>query len=143
MLSDSVEKRCGNVDVSSNHETKFLEYQSFEPLEPPNFPERDGVIPVNIARKENSFEISLSLRMIKRKKQWQEGFRKARELAYCSVDKAFSSMVFIIQELQSYTLQMREILFYEDLQRILVRFRRRCMRPLSGCFSKCSHVRRL
>ncbi|KAL2468646.1 uncharacterized protein Fot_50222 [Forsythia ovata] len=94
MLSDSVEKMCGNVDVSSNHETKFLEYQSFEPLEPPDFLERDEIIPVNIP---------LSLRMIKRKEQWQEGFREARELAYCSVDKAFSSMVFIIQELQSYT----------------------------------------
>ncbi|KAL2508301.1 Tetratricopeptide repeat (TPR)-like superfamily protein [Forsythia ovata] len=121
MRSDSIEKRCGNVDVSSDIETKFLEYQSFEPLEPPDFPERDEIIPANIERKANSFEIPLSLRMIKRKKQWQEGFREAGELAYCSVDKAFSSMVFIIQELQSYTLQMREILFYEDLQGILVR----------------------
>ncbi|KAL9992990.1 hypothetical protein Hdeb2414_s0023g00624011 [Helianthus debilis subsp. tardiflorus] len=30
-------------------------------------------------------------------------------------------MVFIIRELQSYTLQMRELLYYEDLQHILVR----------------------
>ena len=30
-------------------------------------------------------------------------------------------MVFIIRELHSYTLQMRELLFYEDLQCILAR----------------------
>ncbi|CAA2980219.1 Tetratricopeptide repeat-like superfamily [Olea europaea subsp. europaea] len=121
MLLDSVKTRCENVDVSSNGETKFLEYQSFEILKPPDFPERDEIIPVNMERRANRVEIPLSLRMIKRKKQWQEGFRKAGELAYCSVNKAFSSMVFIIQELQSYTLQMRETLFFEDLQGILVR----------------------
>ncbi|CAA2989746.1 RNA-processing, HAT helix [Olea europaea subsp. europaea] len=121
MVPDSVETRWENVDDISNGETKFLEYQSFEPLEPPDFPERDEIIPSNIERKANSFEIPLSLRLIKRKKQWQEGFREAGESAYCSVNKAFSSMVFIIQELQSYTLHMREILFYEDLQGILVR----------------------
>ncbi|CAI9759126.1 unnamed protein product [Fraxinus pennsylvanica] len=120
-VPDSVETRCESVDVSSNGETKFLEYQSFEPLKPPDFPERDEIIPASIERKANSVEIPLSLRMIKRKMQWQEGFREAGELAYCSVNKAFSSMVFIIRELQSYTLQMRGILFYEDLRGILVR----------------------
>ncbi|XP_073008532.1 uncharacterized protein [Typha latifolia] len=40
----------------------------------------------------------------------------------CPVKKAFSSMVFIIRELHSYTLQMRQLLFsYEDLQGILAR----------------------
>ncbi|XP_048430948.1 uncharacterized protein LOC125472915 [Pyrus x bretschneideri] len=53
--------------------------------------------------------------------QWQEGFREAGESACCSVKKAFSSMVFIIRELHSYTLQIREILFFEDLQGILSR----------------------
>ncbi|KAE8124930.1 hypothetical protein FH972_019769 [Carpinus fangiana] len=53
--------------------------------------------------------------------QWQEGFREVGESAYCSVKKAFSSMVFIIRELQSYTLHIREFLFYEDLQGILAR----------------------
>ena len=59
--------------------------------------------------------------MIKRKMQWQEGFREAGESAYCSVKKAFSSMVFIIRELHAHSLQMREFLFTEDLQGILAR----------------------
>ncbi|KAK6927080.1 hypothetical protein RJ641_008799 [Dillenia turbinata] len=76
----------------------------------------------SIERKANSVDLPVSLRMIKRKKQkWQEGFREAGENAYCSVKKAFSSMVFIIRELHSYSLQMRELLFYEDLQGILTR----------------------
>ncbi|CAN6443013.1 unnamed protein product [Victoria cruziana] len=41
------------------------------------------------------------------------------ESAYCSMKKAFSSMVFIIRELQSYTLRIRQLLFYEDLQGIV------------------------
>ncbi|KAL3649153.1 hypothetical protein CASFOL_005556 [Castilleja foliolosa] len=79
----------------------------------PFFPERDETI----ERKANRVEIPLSLRMIKRKKQeWQKGIG---ESARCSVKKAFSSMVFIIRELHSYTLQMREILYYEDLRGII------------------------
>ncbi|KAK9055326.1 hypothetical protein SSX86_026409 [Deinandra increscens subsp. villosa] len=79
------------------------------------------MIPSSIERKANSVDLPFSLRIIKRKKQWQDGMREAGESAYCSVKKAFSSMVFIIRELQSYTLQMRELLYYEDLQDILVR----------------------
>lgn len=77
----------------------------------------------SIEMKANSVDLPLSLRMIKQKikKEWQEGFIEAGESAYCSVKKAFSSMVFIIRELHSYTLQMREFLFYEDLQGILAR----------------------
>ncbi|XP_002525619.2 uncharacterized protein LOC8276385 [Ricinus communis] len=78
----------------------------------------DSVDWSEIERKANSVELPLSLRMIKRKMRWQEEFR---ESAYCSVKKAFSSMVFIIRELHSYTLQMRELLFTQDLQGVLVR----------------------
>ncbi|KVI11893.1 Tetratricopeptide-like helical [Cynara cardunculus var. scolymus] len=88
-------------------------------MEPPEWP--GDMIPASIERKANSVELPFSLRIIKRKKQWQEGLREAGGSAYCSVKKAFSSMVFIIRELQSYTLQMRELLYYEDLQEILVR----------------------
>lgn len=87
--------------------------------DPPEW--QDETIPATIERKANSVDLPLSLRIIQRKMQWQEGFREAGELAYCSMKRAFSSMVFIIQELQSFTLQMREVLFYEDLQGILVR----------------------
>ncbi|XP_035838022.1 uncharacterized protein LOC118485716 [Helianthus annuus] len=76
------------------------------------------MIPASIERKANSVDLPFSLRIIKRKKQC---IKEAGESAYCSVKKAFSSMVFIIRELQSYTLQMRELLYYEDLQHILVR----------------------
>ncbi|KAF2312580.1 hypothetical protein GH714_035136 [Hevea brasiliensis] len=89
--------------------------------EPPDWSGRDYTIPASIERKANKVDLPLSLRMIKRKMQWQEGFRDAGESAYCSVKKAFSSMVFIIRELHSYALHMRELLFTEDLQGIIVR----------------------
>ncbi|KAD6119867.1 hypothetical protein E3N88_11138 [Mikania micrantha] len=88
-------------------------------MNPPDW--TGDMIPASIERKANSVDLPFSLRIIQRKKQWQEGFREAGESAYCSVKKAFSSMVFIIRELQSFTLQMREALFYEDLQGVLVR----------------------
>ncbi|KAK9724163.1 hypothetical protein RND81_05G053100 [Saponaria officinalis] len=67
-------------------------------------------------------DLLISLRMIKRKKnQLKESLKVAGETAYCSMKKAFSSMVFMIRELHSQSLQMREQLFYEDLQGILVR----------------------
>ncbi|XP_030447580.1 uncharacterized protein LOC115670441 [Syzygium oleosum] len=84
----------------------------------------EAIIPANIERRANSVDLPLSLRMIKRKMQWKEGFREAEESAYCSVKKAFASMVFIIRELHSFALQMREVLFYEDLQGILARVQR-------------------
>ncbi|XP_060175428.1 uncharacterized protein LOC132606104 [Lycium barbarum] len=111
-----------SVSSDGGHDIKFLENQRpFDPLEQPDWPERDEIIPANIEWKANSVDLPFSLRIIKRKKQWQDGIREAGESAYCSVKKAFSNMVFIIRELQSYTLQMREMLFYEDLQGILVR----------------------
>ncbi|PON63036.1 Signal transduction response regulator [Parasponia andersonii] len=89
--------------------------------EPPDWTATDEIIPASIERKANSVDLPLSLRIIKRKIQWQDSFREVGESAYCSVKKAFSSMVFIIRELHSYSLQMREFLFYEDLQDILSR----------------------
>lgn len=76
----------------------------------------------SVEMKAKSLDLPLSLRMIKRKKkQLQVNLLETGESAYCSVKKAFSSMVFIIRELHSYTLQMREVLFFEDLQGILAR----------------------
>ncbi|KAL8525745.1 hypothetical protein ACS0TY_015108 [Phlomoides rotata] len=119
-IDDLIDTPSENCDVATNYEVNFFENQKpFDALEPPDFLERDEIIPANIERKANCVDIPLSLRIIKRKKQWQEGFMDAGESAYCSVMKAFSSMVFIIRELHSYTLQMREILFYEDLQGVL------------------------
>ncbi|WOL04713.1 hypothetical protein Cni_G13435 [Canna indica] len=90
---------------------------------PPVWP--DQIVPASVEKNANSVELPLSLRIIKRKKRWQDGWlREAGESAYCSVKRAFSSMVFMIRELQSYTLQMREVLFHEDLQGILERVQR-------------------
>lgn len=95
-------------------------FSPFEPLQPPEWSAMEDIIPASIERKANSVEIPFSLRIIKRKKkQLQQGFVEAGDSACSSVKKAFSSMVFIIRELHSFTLQMREMLFYEDLQGIL------------------------
>jgi hypothetical protein len=73
----------------------------------------------------NTCDMPASLRMIKQRKQqladWEEGFWEVGESACCSVNKAFSSMVFMIRELHSYILYMRQGLFYEDIQDILGR----------------------
>ncbi|KAG6466380.1 uncharacterized protein LOC122036194 [Zingiber officinale] len=89
--------------------------------EPPDWPGQ--IVPACVEKNANSVELPLSLRIIKRKKRWEDGgwLREAGESAYCSVKRAFSSMVFIIRELQSYTLQMREELFCEDFQGIVAR----------------------
>jgi len=112
-----------SCDAANANDSESEDFQEISPsvsfaeeFEPP-----EEIIPANIERKANSVELPFSLRIIKKKLQWKEGFRDAGESAYCSVKKAFSSMVFIIRELHSYTLQMREVLFYEDLQGILQR----------------------
>ncbi|KAF5744521.1 hypothetical protein HS088_TW07G00093 [Tripterygium wilfordii] len=128
VVSDTRDNHDNSLDssefIDNNTSINFVQNGTEFPLdsmEAPYWPERDYIIPVSIERKANSVDLPLSLRMIKKKMQWQEGFREAGESAYCSVKKAFSSMVFIIRELHSYTLQMREVLFYEDLQGILGR----------------------
>ncbi|XP_038992032.1 uncharacterized protein LOC120115375 [Hibiscus syriacus] len=83
--------------------------------DPPDWPERDEVCRIDIEQKARCFGIPHSVRMIKRKQKWKEGFVDAGEFAYCSVKKAFSSLVLIIRELQSYTLVIREGLNCEDL----------------------------
>lgn len=108
------------IETNSDITNHVVESQNSFPVskvEPPDWTEGDEIV----SRKANSVDLPLSLRIIKKKKQWEEGFKQVGESAYCSVKKAFSSMVFIIRELQSYTLQMREVLFYEDLQGILLR----------------------
>ncbi|CAK8565904.1 unnamed protein product [Lathyrus sativus] len=84
----------------------------------------EEIMPAIIERKANSVELPFSLRIIKKKLRLKEEFREVGESARCSVKKAFSSMVFIIRELQCFTLQMREALLYEDLQGILERVQR-------------------
>ncbi|KAG9158205.1 hypothetical protein Leryth_000354 [Lithospermum erythrorhizon] len=123
LVKDCMELHNQNgVGVSLNVNMKMMEHgMPFDQLEPPDWHERVEIIPAGIEMRANSVEFPVSLRMIKRKKQWSGGLMVAGESAYCSVKKAFSSMVFIIRELQSFTMQMREVLYYEDLQGIVSR----------------------
>ncbi|XP_057854999.2 uncharacterized protein LOC131064745 [Cryptomeria japonica] len=90
------------------------------------------ISPVSLEKKADGVGLPLSLRILKRKQNKErgidlkpggEGFRdslkEVGESACCSVRKAFSSMVFMIRELQNYTLQMRQILCYGDLQELV------------------------
>ncbi|KAF9598787.1 hypothetical protein IFM89_031455 [Coptis chinensis] len=104
--------------------------------EPSYWPGTDEINTASIERKANSVDIPLSLRIIKKKNQWKEDFREAGETAYCSVKKAFSSMVFIIRELHSYTLQMREFLYLEDVQGILARVQKEIHASFVWLFSQ-------
>ncbi|CAL9163731.1 unnamed protein product [Musa hybrid cultivar] len=89
----------------------------------PDWP--DQIVPASVEKNANSMELPLSLRIIKRKKRWEEGwFLEAGESACCSVKRAFSTMVFMIRELQNHTLQMREVIYREDIQGILARVQR-------------------
>lgn len=92
--------------------------------EPVDWPEREEIVRVNIEQKANCVGIPLSLRMIKRKQKWKEGFGDAEDFAYCSVNKAFSSLVFIIRELQACALHIREGLYCEDLKEIISKMQR-------------------
>lgn len=88
------------------------------------------ISPVTLEKKVDGVGLPLSLRMLKRKQCKERGITTKQglrnslaevvtESACCSVRKAFSSMVFIIRELQNYTLQMRQILCYGDLQELV------------------------
>ncbi|XP_019192181.1 PREDICTED: uncharacterized protein LOC109186587 [Ipomoea nil] len=92
--------------------------------EPPNWPEREALLWASVEHRAKSFELPLSLRMIKKKQQWEVGVRGLEEMSCCSVRKAFSSMVFIIVELQSKALQMREALCDEELELIVSKVQR-------------------
>ncbi|CAN6471348.1 unnamed protein product [Victoria cruziana] len=94
-------------------------------FQPPNWPQREEfVVPASIERKASIVEMPMSLRMLKKKKSQSHRVGAGEESGFCSVKKAFSSMVFIIRELQSYTLHIRQLLFYEDLRGILANVQR-------------------
>ncbi|KAG6493946.1 uncharacterized protein LOC122002515 [Zingiber officinale] len=83
------------------------------------------MVPASVEMNANSVDLPLSLRIIKRRKRLEKGwFREASDMACCSVKRAFSSMVFMIRELLSYTLQLRGELFHGDLQGVLAQVQR-------------------
>ncbi|ESW13780.1 hypothetical protein PHAVU_008G225600 [Phaseolus vulgaris] len=117
----------------SSEEFRITEPEVLEPSllgiqpEPPSWPERDEILRLSFERKVNSVEIPLSIRMIKKKLQLEEGFKEAgelTELTNCSMKKTFSSMMFIMHELQSRALQTRESLCGEDLESVMAKLGR-------------------
>lgn len=123
-LHCAISKNSPFMGKQGRDQDSFLNSR-FDFLEPmmlgirPEFPDwadQETVIWANIEQKAKSFDIPLSLRMIKKKLQCEEGFTDSKESAYCSVKAAFASMVFIIVELQSCALHMREALCHEDLE---------------------------
>ncbi|KAJ0984096.1 hypothetical protein J5N97_002452 [Dioscorea zingiberensis] len=107
-------------DVASSSSAEASQWLGIQP-EPPDWPD---IVPACVERNANSVGLPLSLRIIKRKKKWGEELTEAGESAGSSVKKAFSSMVFIVRELQSHALQMRQLLSYQNLEGILDRVRR-------------------
>lgn len=96
--------------------------------EPPSWPERDEILRLSFERKVKSVGIPLSIRMIKEKLKLQAGVKEVgeseTELIQCSVKKTFSSMLFILQQLQNHALETRERLCCEDLQGVMVKLQR-------------------
>ncbi|OQU78113.1 hypothetical protein SORBI_3009G156900 [Sorghum bicolor] len=92
-----------------------------------------GGWPASVERSASNVGLPLSLRMLKRKKQQQQQVVAARHSRWDeellgmgsageSVGRAFSSMVLIVRELQSFALQqMRDALLCDDLQGVLAR----------------------
>ncbi|KAK6929452.1 hypothetical protein RJ641_005657 [Dillenia turbinata] len=118
-----------NQNLSPFSSSKF---EILEPLllgikpDPPNWPEREELFRSNIERIASNLEIPVSLRIIKKKQQWQESLREAKELTYSSVNKAFNSMVFMVRELQiqSFTLHMKDGLSCGDIDGVVNRVQR-------------------
>lgn len=144
-LSNQIEESLQRLNHSNHEDEKNKETASFsspfpsmevdilqpsvlgiEPDPPPDWPERREIIRyLSIERKAKSVELPLSIRMIKMKqKKLEESFREAGEFTYCSVNKAFSSMVFIVRELQSYALSIRGNLYCENLEEIITKVQR-------------------
>ncbi|XP_030492204.2 uncharacterized protein LOC115708141 [Cannabis sativa] len=92
--------------------------------EPPKWPERTEIVRASIERKANSIELPLSLRIIRKQRKWEEKYRKTEDSTYCSVSKVFSCMVFMVRELQTCALSLRENLYDEDLQEIITKMQR-------------------
>ncbi|KAH7672899.1 TPR-like protein [Dioscorea alata] len=122
------------IDNGNEQEDEVSQWLGIQP-EPPDWPERDQIVPANVELNANSVGLPRSLRIIEGKK-WEEEFMDASESACSSVKKAFSSMVFIVHELQSYALQMRQLLSYQDLERILDRVRREMHASFVWLFQK-------
>ncbi|KAK2634648.1 hypothetical protein Ddye_029440 [Dipteronia dyeriana] len=108
-----------DIDDDNNKDTVYNNYVLGIRSEAAEWAGRDEIVRLNIEHKANCLGIPLSLRMIKRKQKWKQGLGDAGDFAYSSVNKAFSSLVFIIRELQSYLLLARDNIYSEDLNEVI------------------------
>ncbi|XP_028803746.1 uncharacterized protein LOC114758826 [Neltuma alba] len=127
-LIHKISEKIQNTEQLSSSEKSSLEqiwttkHDVLEPSElgiepePSSWPESAKMPRAYFERKVNYLGIPFSIRMIQKKLQWQKNLTEAKECTYCSVKKTFSSVVFIIHELQNYALKIRENLYCEDLQ---------------------------
>ncbi|KAG4196321.1 hypothetical protein ERO13_A06G164250v2 [Gossypium hirsutum] len=83
--------------------------------EPSDWPERDEIRRFTIEQKANNMGIPHSLRLRKQRGKLDSFVDNESGFAYSSVKNAISSLVFIIREIQNYTLIIRESLYSEDL----------------------------
>ncbi|ESQ45869.1 hypothetical protein EUTSA_v10010262mg [Eutrema salsugineum] len=116
--SDTIHEAVDNDHRNHRFGTVKLRKESIPGLASLEAPWMEMVNHSSIERKANSVDLPLSLRIIKRKLQ-EESLKEASESTYCSINRAFSSMVFMLEELHSFALQTRETIFYEDLQGVL------------------------
>ncbi|XP_020571212.1 uncharacterized protein LOC110018283 [Phalaenopsis equestris] len=85
-----------------------------ESMPPESWPGSDGLVLQKTEWMAKSFDLPLSLRILKRKKDELRQSAQMKESASCSVKKAFSSTVLIVRELHSHLICMREALFSPD-----------------------------
>uniref|UniRef100_A0ACD5VT30 Uncharacterized protein n=1 Tax=Avena sativa TaxID=4498 RepID=A0ACD5VT30_AVESA len=129
MLSRALSASIGSVGSHGGDDEEFL--RRIQELAVGMHPGAGGCgWPASVERSASNVGLPLSLRMLKRKKRQQEQrgrwdderlVDRAGESGRGAVGRAFSSMVLIIRELQSFALQMRQALFYEDMQSVLAR----------------------
>ncbi|KAF3433493.1 hypothetical protein FNV43_RR24595 [Rhamnella rubrinervis] len=150
-LSNQIEESLQRLNLSNHEDENNKEKTSFsspfpsmevdilqpsvlgiKPDPPTDWPKRREIIRyMSIERKTKSVELPLSIRKIKMKqKKLEESFREAGEFTYCSVNKAFSSMVIIVRELQSYALSIRGSLYCENLEETI----RKVQREINASF---------
>lgn len=79
--------------------------------------------PASLGNRGNDTGLPLSLKILKRKQSEEREsnitINGGRQSACCSIKRAFSSTVFMIRELQTHALQMRQILLCEDLHEVI------------------------
>ncbi|CAN6908597.1 unnamed protein product [Brassica oleracea] len=124
-FSKKMQELSLKFQVSNEEDNDIFGSHDFSIMDTMKPPWHETVQMSTIERKANSVELPLSLRIIKRKLKMEEEEEVIKQVGESSaVKRAFSSMVFMIREIQSFTLHMRELLLFEDLQGVLLRVRK-------------------